>query len=343
MKKLVFACSLLTLVACGEDAIESSNKGPSRGLEAKVLVVSEQVLRESIQATGTVMPNEQVELKAEESGRLLKISFQEGSEVLKGSALFQIDDRDFQAQARNVQVNLNLAKKELERNTSLLKADAISQEAFDASANKVASLQAELDILNVRIDRCLIRAPFSGKIGLRQVSEGAYISMGQSLVNLVQVRPLKIEFEVPEIYASRIQKGMPLKAFSSSSSDTLIASIYAYESSIDAGNRNLKVRAICETKAFNLVPGSYLSISLELNETRGAILIPTEAVIPELNGQKVFVVKDGKIKSQVVNTGLRRANDIQILSGLVLGDSILLTGILQAREGMPVQPIESVR
>lgn len=343
MKNYLFALSLLSLIACGEGPIESSKKGPAQGLEAEVLRISGQTLVEAIQATGTVMANEQVELKAEESGRLIKISFQEGSEVSKGSPLFQIDDRDFQAQAKNVQVNLTLAKKELERNTSLLKADAISQEAYDASANKVASLQAELDILHVRLDRCLIRAPFSGRIGLRQVSEGAYISVGQALVNLVQERPLKIEFEVPEIYASRIKKGMPLKAFSSSSTDTLIASIYAFESSINSGNRNLKVRALCGSQVNYVVPGSYLSISLEMEETLAAIMVPTEAIVPELNGQKVYLVKDGVVKSRVVSTGLRRANDIQILQGLEIGDSILLTGILQARDGMPVQPNESVR
>jgi len=347
MKKYFFAFSLFGLMACGEGTsgggAASTKKGPSRGLEANVLKVSGQSLIESIQTTGTVMANEQVELKAEESGRLIKISFKEGSEVSKGSPLFQIDDRDFQAQAKNVQVNLNLAKKEFERNSSLLKADAISQEAYDASANKVASLQAELDILLVRIERCLTRAPFSGRIGLRQVSEGAYISVGQSLVSLVQERPIKIEFEVPEIYASRIIKGMPLNAFASSGSDTLDATIYAFESSINAGSRNLKVRAICDGDASRIVPGSYLSISLELEETDDAIMIPSEAVVPELNGQMVFLVKNGVVKSQKVSTGLRRANDIQILSGLDAGDSILLTGILQARDGMPVQAIESVR
>jgi len=343
MKKHIYALAIFGLIACGEGPIESNKNAPNKGLEANVLRLETQVLLESIQATGTVMANEQVELKAEESGRLIKISFQEGSQVSKGAALFQIDDRDFQAQAKNVQVNLNLAKKELERNTSLLQAEAISQEAYDASANKVASLQAELDILKVRIDRCLIRAPFSGRIGLRQISEGAYISVGQSLVNLVQDRPLKIEFEVPEIYASRIQKGMPLKAFSSSNTDTLYASIYAFESSINAGNRNLKVRAICSGDVKNRVPGSYLAISLELNETTNALMVPTEAVIPELNGQKVFLVKDGKVKSQAVGTGIRRASLIEIVSGLDAGDSILTTGILQARDGMPVQPIETDR
>ena len=341
MKTYLFILFIIGLVSCREGTIVASKKKSGPGLEANILRIQTASLLEAIQATGTVMANEEVELKAEESGRLMKIFFQEGSEISKGSPLFQIDDRDFRAQAQNVQVNLNLAKKELERNTSLLKAEAISQEAYDASANKAASLQAELDILNVRIDRCLVKAPFSGRIGLRQVSEGAYISVGQALVSLVKERPLKIEFEVPEIYASRIQKNMPLEAFVASSSDTLFAVIYAFEASINSGNRNLKVRALCDNESKAIVPGTYVSVSLQLDELKEAILVPTEAVVPELNGQKVYLVKDGVVKSQPITTGLRRTSDIQVVSGLNLGDSILLTGILQARDGMPVQPVET--
>lgn len=342
MKTYLFILFIIGLVSCREGTIVTSKKKSGPGLEANILRIQTASLVEAIQATGTVMANEEVELKAEESGRLMKIFFQEGSEISKGSPLFQIDDRDFRAQAQNVQVNLNLAKKELERNTSLLNAEAISQEAYDASANKAASLQAELDILNVRIDRCLVKAPFSGRIGLRQVSEGAYISVGQALVSLVKERPLKIEFEVPEIYASRIQKNMPLEAFVASSSDTLFAAIYAFEASINSGNRNLKVRALCDNESKAIVPGTYVSVSLQLDEVKEAILVPTEAVVPELNGQKVYLVKDGVVKSQPITTGLRRTSDIQVVSGLNLGDSILLTGILQARDGMPVQPVETI-
>lgn len=342
MKTYLFILFIIGLVSCREGTIVTSKKKSGPGLEANILRIQTASLVEAIQATGTVMANEEVELKAEESGRLMKIFFQEGSEISKGSPLFQIDDRDFRAQAQNVQVNLNLAKKELERNTSLLNAEAISQEAYDASANKAASLQAELDILNVRIDRCLVKAPFSGRIGLRQVSEGAYISVGQALVSLVKERPLKIEFEVPEIYASRIQKNMPLEAFVASSSDTLFAVIYAFEASINSGNRNLKVRALCDNESKAIVPGTYVSVSLQLDEVKEAILVPTEAVVPELNGQKVYLVKDGVVKSQPITTGLRRTSDIQVVSGLNLGDSILLTGILQARDGMPVQPVETI-
>lgn len=342
MKTYLFILFIIGLVSCREGTIVASKKKSGPGLEANILRIQTASLLEAIQATGTVMANEEVELKAEESGRLMKIFFQEGSEISKGSPLFQIDDRDFRAQAQNVQVNLNLAKKELERNTSLLKAEAISQEAYDASANKAASLQAELDILNVRIDRCLVKAPFSGRIGLRQFSEGAYISVGQALVSLVKERPLKIEFEVPEIYASRIQKNMPLEAFVASSSDTLFAVIYAFEASINSGNRNLKVRALCDNESKAIVPGTYVSVSLQLDELKEAILVPTEAVVPELNGQKVYLVKDGVVKSQPITTGLRRTSDIQVVSGLNLGDSILLTGILQARDGMPVQPVETI-
>lgn len=336
MKKIFF-CGWIALVSCG-DSEKTTKQGPAfSGLQAEVWVAREQNLSEAVQTTGTVLPNEQVELKAEESGRLIHIHFQEGSNVQKGSPLFQIDDREFQAQAKNIRVQLTLAKKELQRNETLFQAQALSEEVYDASANKVASLQAELDLLNVRIDRCLIRAPFSGRIGLRMVSAGTYLSVGQPLVGLVQEKPLKIEFEVPELYAPFIRKGMPVTGTYSGSNDSIHALIYAFESKIDPGSRNLKIRALSATAKENLVPGVFLKINLKLNETATAILIPTQAVIPELNGQKVYKVVNGQVKSQAVHTGVRRAKDIEITEGIQAGDSILITGILQARDGMAVQ------
>ncbi|HCS21077.1 MAG TPA: hypothetical protein DIW47_11050, partial [Bacteroidetes bacterium] len=336
MKKSFFV-GLIALLSCGDPA-KNTSQGPAfSGLQAEVWVAGEQNLTESVQTTGTILPNEQVELKAEESGRLVQIHFQEGSSVQKGSPLFQIDDREFQAQAKNIRVQLELAKKEFIRNETLFQAQALSEEVYDASANKVASLQAELDLLNVRIDRCLIRAPFSGRIGLRLVSAGAYLAVGQPLVQLVQEKPLKIEFEVPELYAPYIRKGMPVTGTYSGSNDSIHAVIYAFESQIDPGSRNLKVRALSPTSKDNLVPGVFLNVNLKLNETATAILIPTQAVIPELNGQKVYRVVNGRVKSQVVQTGVRRAKDIEIREGIQAGDSILITGILQARDGIEVQ------
>lgn len=338
--KYLYVVAVLGLMACGGDD-KAITKSPSfSGLQSEILVAKEQALSESIQTTGTVLPNEQVQLKAEEGGRLIKIHFKEGAFTKTGDALFQIDDREFQAQAKNIRVQLDLAKRELKRNTALFEAQALSEEILDASANRVATLQAELDILGVRIDRCLIRAPFSGRLGLRQVSEGAYISVGQWLVTLVQDRPLKMEFEVPELYASQIKIGMGILATHSGYKDTLRGVIYAFEPQIDAGSRNLKIRALCSESSMNLVPGAFLNIGLKLSESANAILIPTQALIPELNGQKVFLVKNGVVKGQKVSTGIRRAKDIQISEGVQVGDSILLTGILQAREGMPVKSTE---
>ncbi|MBI1222622.1 MAG: efflux RND transporter periplasmic adaptor subunit [Bacteroidetes bacterium] len=327
----------MALAACGG---EEANKGAatgSKGLNADIYVVHPEKLDETINVTGSVIPNEQVELKSEESGRLMKISFKEGSHVSKGELLFQIDDRDFQAQAKNIQVQLNLAKSELKRNRELLEAQAISQETYDVSYNKVESLDAQLELLKVRIDRCQIRAPFSGRIGLRMVSEGAFISVGQTLVSLVQENPLKIEFEVPEIYSTRVHTGMQLTAMRAGSDDSLNASIYAYDAQINSGNRNLKVRALDEANKSHWLPGSFVKIRLALEEMDEAILIPTQSLVPELNGQKVFAVKNGVIESIQVKTGIRLSDKIQITEGLQEGDSILTTGILQARNGMLVQ------
>lgn len=335
--RLLLIGAAVSLMACSSgDSGKSGNPG-KRSLAADVFVVQPETLNEQISITGTIIPNEQVELKSEESGKLVKIAFNEGVKVQKGALLFQIDDRDFRAQAKNIQVQLELARKEKNRNDALYEAQAISQEVYEASVNKVAALEAEMDLLNVRIDRCQIRAPFSGRIGLRLVSEGAYISVGQSLVTLVQEDPLKMEFEVPEIYAGRIRNGMKLFAQTAGNEDSILASIYAYDARIDPGSRNLKVRALNTSNATHLVPGAFVKIHLALEEVDDAVMIPTQALVPELNGQKVYLVQNGKIKSRPVKTGIRLSDRIQITEGLTKGDTLMLTGILQAREGMDVQ------
>lgn len=326
--------SLVLLWSCSGEEANKTQKSGSSGLKADVVVIKPKPYGEEISASGSILPNEEVELKAEESGRLMQISFKEGSLVSQGSLLFQIDDREFRAQSKNLEVQLELAKKELKRNKALFEVEALSEEIYDASVNKVAGLESQLELIKVRIDRCRIVAPFSGRIGLRGVSPGAFISVGQPLAYLVKENPYKIEFDVPEIYASEIRAGMPLYAVLQGRADTLHAQVYAMEARVNQGSRNLKVRGICESNIQGIMPGSFVNVTLPIFQTDSALLIPAEALIPELNSQKVFKVVNGSIIGQTVNIGKRGPYEIRILSGLQEGDSILVTGILQAREGM---------
>lgn len=340
MKWKIALLALLAVACKNKGGGEKNASQASPALQAEVFVVHPEVLNEEIVTSGSIVPNEEVELKAEVNGRLLRVGqFSEGSIVAKGTLLFQIDDREFRAQRHKINVQLDQAKNEFQRNSALLKAEAISREAFDQSASVVAQLEAELSLLDIQIDKCSVQAPFSGRLGLRKVSEGAFISMGQALTSLVLTDPLKIEFEIPEHYAGRIKPGQEVWAVGNKGRDTLRALVYATESRIDPASRNLKVRALASQKDPRFIPGAFVQVKISLGKVNDALMIPSEAMVPELNGQKVFKLVKGKIQSQPVGIGTRSATGIQVLDGLEVGDTILTTGILQAKDGMQVKAV----
>lgn len=336
--KLFTACFPIIFVACGDsDSGNSQNAGGSgRSLQAEVILTVPENIRESFHTTGTLIPAEEVSIKSEIAGRLVSIHFEEGQWVSKGTLLFSIDDRDYQAELARIHVQLELARKEKQRNEQLFRDQAVSQEAMDASIGKVAELESQAQLLEVRISRCRVSAPFPGKLGLRKVSPGAFVAVGQELVDLAQTNPIKVEFEVPEKLSRQVSDGMTIHVVVEESRDTFEAKVYAADSKIDAGSRNLRLRAVAENSQSRLVPGTFVKVLLELAEIKDAIMLPTEAVVPELNAEKVFVVEGGKVATRVIRTGIRTENRIQVIDGLKAGDSVMITGILQAREGMPV-------
>lgn len=291
----------------------------------------------TVYASGTVMANEEVELRPEAAGKILSVNFMEGSRVEKGALLIKINDADLQAQLKKLRVKLNLAEEQEQRAKKLLDISGVSREEYDISLNEVNALKADEELTKAQIAKTELRAPFSGTIGLKNVSEGSYISPSQTIAWIQQVDPVKIDFSIPEKYASMVSKGAKINFTLSNSNESFVGEVYAIQPRIDIGTRTLQVRALSPNKAGKIIPGSFVKVLLVLKEFENAIMIPTQAIVPVLKGKTVFVSRDGKAEQQKVETGIRTDSTIQIIEGINIGDTVITSGFMQLRPGMQVK------
>jgi membrane fusion protein, multidrug efflux system len=285
-------------------------------------------------SVGTLKQDEETDLSFETSGKIVGINFAEGTRVKKGDLLAKINDKPLQAQLQKLQIEIKLAEEKEFRQRSLLGKDAISQESYDQVVTDVQSLKADINLVKSHISETELRAPFDGLLGLRSLSEGAYVNTATKIARLVKISPIKIEFSIPEKYVSEVKIGYPLTFIVDDKSYS--ASVYAIEPKMDIITHTIIMRALHPNKNEELKPGRYVSITLELSKIDSAKSIPSEALIPEMEGEKVFIYKHDKAQSVKVTTGLRTESSIQITSGLNFGDTLLTTGILQLRQGLPV-------
>lgn len=231
---------------------------------------------------------------------------------------------------------LKLAEDRVFRQDALLKRDAVSKEAYEQVKTDLATLNADIEIVKANIALTELRAPFDGIIGLRQISVGSYASLTTIVAKLTKITPLKVEFSVPERYASQIKKGTNLNFRIEGKLDAFSAKVYAVESTIDPNLHQFTARALYPNTNRALLPGRYTSIQLKKEEIPNAIAIPTEAIVPEMGKDKVFLYKSGKAEPVEVTTGIRTDAEVQIVRGLQVGDTILTSGTLQLRLGLPV-------
>lgn len=331
----------------GEDMPAMGQGGPGggpgmRGQGAQKTLASGYVLVpthmfELIIVTGSLLPDEEVELSFETSGKIVAIYFTEGKRVNKGQLLAKINDRPLQAQLLKLQAQKKLTEEKEFRQRQLLDRDAISRESYDQVATELQALEADLLLIEARIAETELRAPFDGVVGLRKVSEGAFATPQTKIVQLVKISPLKIEFSVSEKYAGQITVGYPITFQVDGIPQTFAASVYAIDPKVNVETGMFAVRALYPNRNEELKPGRFASVRAQLSEIPEAISIPTEAVIAEMDGERVFIYKNGKAEQRRVSLGLRTESHVQVQEGLQFGDTLLTTAILQLREGLPVQ------
>jgi membrane fusion protein, multidrug efflux system len=343
---IIIAITVIVAYPKIKPLLKSKSKGPDggRGLISQgrqLLNVSGYIIRpekfsEIRNSSGTLRPDEEVDLSFETSGKIINIKFTEGTRVKKGDLLAKINDRQLQAQLQKLLAQKKLTEAKEFRERSLLEKDAISQESYDQIVTELQTIEADINLIEARISETELRAPFDGIIGLRYLSEGSYATPSTKIAKLIKISPLKIEFSIPEKYASEIRIGYPVIFTVAGINNNFNATVYAVDPKIDIDTRTIVLRALYPNSREELKSGAFASITLVLSQIDNAVSIPTEALIPEMEGEKVFIYNSGKASTVKVQTGLRTESRIQITDGLHFGDTLLTTGILQLRQNLPV-------
>jgi membrane fusion protein (multidrug efflux system) len=326
LKAVPFSLVLLTvsLVACNG----GKNPGPAgqpgqaaTKVPVDVVVIQPQLLDDRIFTTGTLLANEEVELRPEVSG----------------DVLLRINDRDLRAQLKRKEFEEKQASDNEARMRRLLELKGISQEDYDKAANALGMVRAEKEIIRSELAKTEIVAPFNGIVGLRYISEGSYVTSDMAVATMQDVDPIKVEFSVPEKYAKRIKQGSEITVRLGDSSEEYKGTVYAVEAKIDPATRTMKARARIPNPKGDLIPGSFAKVDITLQQLPNAIVIPAESVIPEMSGEKVFICVDGKVRSVPVKTGIRTETGVQIVEGLNPQDTLVVTGLLQLTDDRAVQ------
>lgn len=336
---VLFAIVSIFLITCSQGVKKSGGTGEGR---AAVLTVDGVVLKMTnldiiYTYTGTLMANEEIDIRPEISAKVTGIFFKEGSNVTKGAILVKMFDKDLQAQLRSNKLQIELANKELDRKKELYQFKGISKEELDISENNFNTLKAAQDLIKAQISKTELRAPFSGTAGLRMVSDGAFVSNSTIITSLQQIDPVKIDFSVPEKFIPNLATGMEIDFTIDGREDHFTAKIYALESKIDASTRSIRIRALCPNPKKELYPGAFAKINLKLFPEKPCILIPARATVPLLDGEQVFVLKNGKAKAVLIKTGYKTGSDVEITEGLAENDTLVTTGLLQIKQGIPLK------
>jgi len=310
------------------------NSGP---LTVEAFVVKPTTLASNIEVPGSLLPFEETVIRSEISGRIVQLNVNEGKNVGKGTLLVKLFDNDLQAQLRKLQVQLEIAQKTSERQKELLKIGGISQQEADLSDLQVSNLKADIELVNVNISKTEIRAPFNGRLGLKNISMGAYISPADILTTISQVDKLKLQFTVPEKYGSVIQRGQDVQFLLDGSTKSYKATVIATESSIEENTRSLAVRSQVTASDHYLVPGAFAKVRLTLGKQDDALMIPTQSIIPSGRLKQVILYKEGKAVFTDITTGIRDSANIQVLTGLKSNDTVITTGLLFLRPDASVK------
>ncbi len=318
---------------------QSFQAASNRPSPVKAMIARTTTLDNKLEAIGSILANEEVELKSEITGRVQKIYFNEGRSVRQGELLVKINDAELQAQLARSESKKKLAESQEARQRMLSEKSVISQNEYDIALNELTVVKADIEVIKAQIAKTEIRAPFDGMIGLKYISEGSYIAPTNRIASLQNRNSVKIDFTIPEKYSAAVKIGDLIEFTVEGQQQIFKGKVYAIEPKIDPVTRSLPLRAMA-TADIKILPGAFANISLYMSEQPKALMIPTQALIPELKGQRVFIYQAGRAMSQKVKTGIRTSDLVQITDGLKAGDTVIVSGTMQLRHNMPIQ-IES--
>lgn len=335
---VVLALVVYKIAFRGESKAPERSGGGQRdqAIEVKGVVARYENVSERVATVGTVLSNEEAEIRSEVSGKIERIHFSEGSNVGAGDLLVKIVDDELRAQFRQAEARLSLAKQQEERQRQLREKNLASDQEYETASTQLRLAEAEVELVSARLKKTEIRAPFHGTIGLRYVSEGSYVTPSALISTLQDKGTVKIDFAVPEKYAPMVEKGDKITFSIQGNQDSFEGRIYAIDPKIDPAARTLRLRATSLNRSGALLPGSLASVTISFREKK-AIMAPSFALIPDLQGHKVFISSRGKAAARIVRIGMRTEDRVEILDGISEGDTILVSGLLQLRPDLGVR------
>jgi membrane fusion protein (multidrug efflux system) len=323
----------LLLNGCGkkEKAADKTKAGPPPAPRVEGYVVKVIPVAENLELPGSIIANEATEIHPEISGRLTYLNTAEGKVVGKGTLIAKIYDGDLRAQLNKLNVQLRVQEQTAKRYEELLKINGVSQQEYDMIRLQSNNIRADIAIVQSNIMRTEIRAPFSGTLGLKVISPGAYVTPATVLTTIRQNNELKLDFTLPEKFTGQLRPGQLVSFTSEGNSKIYNAKVTATESGISEESRSLRVRAAVVNNDRNLLPGAFAKVKIGFEPDPNAIMIPSQAIVPQARGKKVVVYRGGTISFEDVVTGVRDSAMVQITNGLKVGDTIITTGLMSLK------------
>jgi membrane fusion protein (multidrug efflux system) len=339
MKGYIFFLAGFVALSCNSKQKETAAGRPraSGPMTVDAFVIKQSTVSENVEVPGSLRPFEETQIRAEVGGRIVQMNVKEGSVVQKGTLLVKLFDEDLKAQLRKLQVQLKIKEKTEERNRELLEISGISQQEYDLSTLEVENLRADIETTQIAISKTEIRAPYKGTVGLRNISLGSYISPSDIVTTVRQVDQLKLEFSVPEKYAREIGRGYEVKFRVDNGEQQHTAKVIATENNVDQNTRTLQVRAVVNGNNPELVPGVFAKVNLQLGKNEKALLVPTQAVLPNIRNKQVILLRGDSVRFTVVETGIRDSAFVEIIQGLSVGDTVITTGLMAIRPNARVK------
>jgi len=341
ISSILITGTLLITLSCGEKKDTFKQKGASGPTIVDVIIAKAEKINDHVEVNGTVVANEFAELRPEVSGLLTYLNVPEGKSVAKGTVIARINSADLEAQLNRSKVQLQLAETTEKRLRQLLDVSGVNQADYDLAVNQVNTLKADMAYTQALIDKTVIKAPFTGIIGLRKVSAGSFVTATSVIATMQQLNNLRIDFTIPEVYQKYVTKGSNVEVLiDQSTTQRQTARIIATEPQVNQSTRNITVRAALN--AGSTSPGSFVKVYLNASGQKSSILVPANCIIPESKSKKVVTVKGGKAAFVTIETGARQADYVEVTSGLNIGDSVVVSGVLFTRPDAPVK-VRSVR
>lgn len=345
---LLFPLIVFFLSSCGGKESKDAAKGPSGGpqkqppLAVDAMIASTKAISADIEIPGSLMANETTEIHPETSGRLVFLNVKEGTVVGKGTLLAKLYDGDLQARLKSLsvqlqksEIQLKIAQQTEDRSAKLLKIQGISQQDYDLTLLQVNNIMADMGVIQAQMGeiranmtKLNVYAPYSGKLGLKNISPGAFVTPATIITTISQVNQLKLQFNVPEKYGAQIKKGQDVSFSIDGSNTNFSATVLATEDAIEENTRSLAVRALVKDKGDELIPGAFAKVRIELGKNENALMIPNSCIVPQGRKKLIFLAKGNKAVSAEITTGVRDSTNIEVLTGLTKGDTVITSGLL---------------